>query len=705
MLKQCLLGLAATTSMVQAATAHENQTEIAEAKLLEAITVVGTPEQANRLPSSSQVITAETLQGSRVFTTSEALRKAAGVNVRDEEGFGLRPNIGIRGLNPTRSTKVLLLEDGIPLAYAPYGDNASYYHPPIDRFDRIEVLKGASMNLYGPQTIGGVINYITPTPPSALGAGLSLSGGSRGYFNSHAYVGGSNMLLDVVRKQGDGARDNINSRLNDLNYKAVFGLSGHTLITRANYYTEDSQVTYSGITDAELANFGPRYNPFKNDRFEAQRAGLSLTDEWALGAGTVITNLYYSNFSRDWWRQSSTTTDTQCGAQFVTDRANGVAVNPDACSSVQGRLRDYYSYGIEPRYKLSWGAHELTAGLRLHSESQDRLQINANSPTGRSGATTESNKRLTDAYSAFAQNRFGLGAFALTPGLRVEHVRYERNNRLTGASGKDDITAVIPSLGATYTVNEAYTLYTGVHRGFAPPRTEDIITNTGTSVDVGAEESWNAELGLRARPRLGLSFEATYFRNDFQRQIAVGSIAGGSTPLAQGKTLYQGLELSGRVDLGRLLDSAHNPFLELAYTALPTARSDSAFTRVDTGAPVAGSASGKRLPYAPRNLLTASLGYQHPVGVEARMEAVLVSKQFSDFANTITAPANGNGQIGAIGGATVWNAAVNYRLPVRGLGVFITAKNLFDKTYISDRTRGIQTGLPQLVQAGAEYRF
>ena len=76
------------------------------------------------------------IENTRVLTTAEVLRKAPGVHVREEEGFGLRPNIGVRGLSPTRSSRVLLLEDGIPLAYAPYGDNAAYYHPPIERFLR-----------------------------------------------------------------------------------------------------------------------------------------------------------------------------------------------------------------------------------------------------------------------------------------------------------------------------------------------------------------------------------------------------------------------------------------------------------------------------------------------------------------------------------------------------------------------------------------
>jgi Fe(3+) dicitrate transport protein len=113
------------------------------------------------------------------------LRKVAGIQVRDEEGFALRPNISIRGLNPTRSSKVLLLEDGIPLTYAPYGDNASYYHPPIDRFESIEVLKGSGQILYGPVTVGGVINYVTPNPPQRPSGHLTLTGGNRDYFNGH----------------------------------------------------------------------------------------------------------------------------------------------------------------------------------------------------------------------------------------------------------------------------------------------------------------------------------------------------------------------------------------------------------------------------------------------------------------------------------------------------------------------------------------
>jgi Fe(3+) dicitrate transport protein len=709
----------------------EGETTEADAIEMPVVEVVGTPDRKAKLPGSAQVIGRETLEASHVMTTNEALRKAAGVNVRDEEGLGLRPNIGIRGLNPTRSTKVLLLEDGIPLAFAPYGDNASYYHPPVERFDRIEILKGAGQNIYGPQTVGGVINYITPAPPEAFTSGVRLTGGSREYFNGHGFVGGDNMVLDYVRKQGDAARDNTHSKLNDVNAKGVFALGGGQALTaRANYYSEDSQLTYSGLTDAEYASFGRDYNPFENDEFKADRQGASLTHEMPLGEATLMTSLYGSRFNRDWWRQSSTTTDGQCnavtydtpvgtGRTFQQARADGYAVDPDDCNANIGNLREYLSYGLEPRLTLPHAAFgaggELQAGVRVHFEEQDRIGQTGSTPDAREGVTNREDKeRSNDAYSAFVQNRFAFGTVALIPALRVEHIRYEITNRCPNppacdgapVTGDDSLTEWVPSLGATWSPTAHTTVFTGAHRGFAPPTTGDLVDETtGASRELDAEQSWNYELGVRTRPLTGLAVEATAFLNDFERQIAVGSIAGGSTPLATGATRYEGMELLTHVDLGQIVDSAHNPFMELAYTWLPTADQEKAFTRVDNGTVVPGSAAGNRLPYAPEHLLTAALGYQHHVGVDTRLEAVYVGSQYADFANTEDPAAGGTGQSGEIASYTIWNAAVSYQVGRSGVGLFLAAKNVFDKVYIVDRTRGILPGAPRLVQAGVEYTF
>lgn len=682
--------------------------------VLEAVTVVGSSDQSLKAAGSSVVIDGETLEKSRVLTTNEALRKA-GVNVRDEEGLGLRPNIGIRGQNPTRSTKTLLLEDGIPFAYGSYGDNASYYHPPVERFDRIEVLKGTAQALYGPQTISGLVNYITPAPTQSLSGGLTLAGGEQNYLNTHGYVSGRGLRLDVLRKKADGARDNIDSDLTDFSAKGVFDLApGHRLTARASRYREDSNITYSGITDAELQNFGRSYNPFSNDTFDATRSGASLTHEWMLTTKAVLkTNLYTAYFSRDWWRQSSTTSDGQCGAAFTTARNNGMAVDPNSCNSAQGRLRDYRTTGVEPRLSVSHSLfglpQDLIVGARAHFETQQRVQKNGTTPTARDGTVVERNRREADAYAYFAQNTVQFGALSVTPGIRIENVNYRRKNQLpNGLAGETDFTETLPSLALSYALSGKTSLFAGVHKGFAPPATADLIDNNGATVaELESERSINAELGIRSTALPGIRLELVAFRNDFDNQIVVGSIAGGSTPLAQGKTLYEGLELNGRVDLARVLalPGRFKPFVELAWTSLPTADAQTAFTRVDNGQAVAGSADGRRLPYAPEQLVTATLGAE--VGlIEARFEAVYIGEQFADFANTETPIANGNGQIGKISDSLVYNAALNASLPgYENITVFVAAKNLTDETDIVDRTRGIQLNQPRIVLGGVNLKF
>ena len=689
------------------------------------VDIIGTKDNLERIPGSGYVLDKETLESSRAFTTNEALRKVPGINVRDEEGLGLRPNIGIRGLNPTRSTKVTLLEDGLPLAYAPYGDNASYYHPPIERFESIEVLKGAGQILYGPQTIGGVINYITPTPPQEFGGLIGLSGGNNDYLSGRVRLGGAGFLLDYIYKQSDGARENNHTQINDLNAKKVLQIGDRQAITlRANYFTEESQVTYSGSTEAEYRNFGARYNPFKNDFFDSRRFGLSATHEYAFNKDVVLlTNFYGSTFSRDWWRQSSSSTDNQCNASyaavtgsFVNDRLNGLPVDVDRCNSVQGRLRDYYSFGVEPRLHVNWNgfgiANELDVGVRAHFENQERKQINGSSPTARTGGLGEDNLRETSAYSAFVMNKFIFGALAIAPGLRYEYIENKRTDRRAGGnSGTDDVSQVIPSLGGTYQLLEQTTLFAGVHRGFAPPRVEDqITTGTGTAAtftNVGAEKSWNYELGVRTTPLQGLSLQATAFRNDFERLIAVGSIAGGTTPLSQGEALFQGLELAGRVG------AASGMYSNIALTWLPVAEQTTAFTQVTNGVAITGSQAGNRLPYAPKHQATVSLGYATASGFDANVEAVYVGEQFADFANIenasgsslLTTDQQRSGQYGVIDSYTVFNDAINYRIKRYSTTVFLAVKNIADDVYIVDRTRGILPGMPRLIQAGFRYDF
>lgn len=674
--------------------------------------VGGSHEQLRRLPGSVDIVDLETLNRSRVFTTNEALRKIAGLNLRDEEGLGLRPNIGIRGLNPTRSSKVLLLEDGMPLAYAPYGDNASYYHPPIERFERIEVLKGGAQIAYGPQTIGGLINYITPMPPARPAGSVTLTAGNRDYFNGHvnygATVGRTGFLLDYMRKQGDGARDHVSSKLNDLNAKLVRPAGpNQTWTFRGNYYSEDSNITYSGLREEEY-RADPRANPFKNDFFYVDRYGTSLTHAYALrGDVALTTNIYLTSFRRHWWRQSSNS------AQRPNDAADpkciGMANLSTTCGN-EGRLRQYYTWGVEPRLRVHhrvFGVQsEADFGARVHVEHQNRRQENGDTPTARSGVVVERNLRDAQAFSTFVQNRFLLGGWTVTPGVRLEHIRFERTNRLArsgaGATGETGLTDVVPGIGASYATGERFTVFGGVHRGFAPPRTEDVITNDGGVVELDPELSWNYELGGRATPAQGLRVDGTLFRMDYENQIVPASLAGGvgAALTNGGATLHQGVEVAGRVDSAPLFESAHNAYVRVAYTYVPIARFiGSRFSNIAGFQNV--SVSGNRLPYAPEQLLTLGIGYVHASGLDVLLEAVRTSDQFGDDLNTLIPTPDG--QRGRIPGYTVWNTTVNYATGQATL--FVTVKNLLDDVFIVDRARGILPGSPRLAQSGVKVRF
>jgi Fe(3+) dicitrate transport protein len=695
--------------------------------------LAGTPESLSEIPGSIERITPQQLENARVFNFSEALRKFAGVNVRDEEGFGLRPNIGIRGTNPTRSTKVLLLEDGLPLSYAPYGDNSSYYHPPVERYESIEVLKGSGQIAYGPQTLAGVINYITPNPPEDQQITFKAEGGSRSFFNGSAGYGNTFGKLGIIanfnHKQGDGSRENTNFKLYDFSSKATYALNDRNALTaKFTFFREDSNIAYTGATEAEFAA-NPRGNIFKNDFFYGRRFGFSLQHALVITSKVNLTTNFYSNyFSRDWWRQSSNS----------NERPNRVGIN--GCRGIQdlntvcgnrGNLRDYLTVGI---FNLGAVRNELNVGFRVHREDQDRVAKFGDLPNSRDGNPIERNERKALAYSAFIQHRFIWRDFAFTPGVRVEKIDYERSNFLfnngAGATGKTEVTEVIPGFGVAYSGIKNTTFFAGVHRGFAPPRVEDLLTDAGGVVDLESELSWNWEVGVRTRPFRGVELSSAFFRNDYENQIVAASLASGTTVTSGGATLQQGLEFNGQVDFGTILRSPHNFYFRTAYSYLPIAefRGErySSFTS-QTQIPLFCAASrivpirsgnnsltnrclitGNRLPYTPKNLLTSSLGYSHPIGIDAFIENVFIGKQFGDDLNVAAIPlpvSANNGQLGTIQAQTYWNATGNYKVEKWKTTFFVTAKNIFDRTFIVDRSRGILPSQPRLLQAGIKLNF
>jgi len=348
------------------------------------------------------------------------------------------------------------------------------------------------------------------------------------------------------------------------------------------------------------------------------------------------------------------------------------------------------------------GSSEL--GLRWHEEDQDRRQINGSSASARTGTLVESNVRTTEALAAFATTTFDLGQVQLTPSLRHEDIDFSRRNRLPGGlAGADSVAETLWGLGANWQSGANTTVYVSAHEGFAPPRVEDLIGGNGTSTEVGAESSTNLELGVRTRHGR-LDLEATAFRNDFDNQLAVGSIAGGNTPLAQGETLYEGLELTLAFNRAALLNRSGEWYADLASTWLATAEQSTALRRVDNGLPANGSVAGNRLPYAPEFTATARVGYVRGAW-DANLEVQHVGSQWADFGNTRLPVPDGDGQVGQLDSHASWSATVNYEPGLSGWSGFLTVKNLTDSEYIVDRTRGILLGNPRQAVVGVRYAW
>jgi Fe(3+) dicitrate transport protein len=713
-----LLGLAvaAVLSTATGAARADDAAPAADDGLEPVITVIGDRIRLDSIPGSADVLDQEVLIESRVFTVNEAMRKVPGVFARDEEGLGLRPNLGIRGLNPTRSSKVLLLEDGIPIAYAPYGDNATYYHPPVERFARIEVLKGSGQIAYGPHTVGAVINYITPRVPDDFTGRVVAALGNNGYGELHGQVGDrfgdTGFIAHGTYKETDGARENMHFEVADLNLKVVHDIDERQAVTlRTSYYDEDSQVTYSGLTLAEW-QADPYQNPFRYDQMDAQRFGLSGTHRFDLNpAVTFTTNAYYTYFNRDWWRQSSNSAQRPNDA---SDPACGGMTNLTTTCGNEGRLRQYWTAGLEPRVTVQHGLFGVDnvaeAGVRYHHEDQFRVQANGDTPnarapgTGRNAGIREDSDRSVDALSAFVQNRFDFGRWSVTPGVRYEHIEYVREDNLLGTRGESTLDQVVPGIGATLEVAPATVLFAGVHRGFGPPGVADIVNAAGGSVDLDAELSWNYEIGVRANPFDGVSYEAALFRMDFENQIVPASVAGGSgaTLTSAGETLQQGLEIAGDLSSTAFAEWPVEVFARGSYTWVADAEyvgerysGVAGFTTV--------SVSGNRLPYAPEHLFATTLGARTGFGLEVALEAVYTSASFTDDLNTVEVIPSG--QRGEMPGYTVWNLAANYALQACDCTAFATVKNLTDELYVADMSRGLIPGMPRLVQAGFEVRF
>lgn len=693
------------------------------------------PDRLESVPGSYYVVDEKALEERRPFSVQEALNNVPGVNVVGENTFGLGVNIGIRGLDPRRTARTLLMEDGMPLFLAPYGDPAAHYTTPLERVQRIEVVKGSGQILYGPQTVGGMINFVTKPVPTdgQVHGNVQATLGNNDFTSLYGSIGAGDerggVMIDALHKKGDGIRDNHDFEIQEYTAKGQLNLSDrHTLIAKASFFREDSHISETGLGLVEYNENKYQAPTGDRDVFQHERTTFQLQHLFQIHQQVKLsTQAYYAKSERASFRQINDPGTN--GGRSELDRCGTAATvaNSIACGG-RWRPRDFEYWGIEPRLDIQHSLFGIDSnaviGFRYHKENIERNQYRGADPRfqnlgyaesfeGVNGGTGHREQIFSnvEAKSYYVQNTFYTGDWTFTPGLRLEDISIKtdirraegqpQNNPESNATNHQ--SKLLPGFGLTWNGIQSTTLFAGVHKGFAPPRPDrDIFApggaNTAVAVNTRPEESTNWELGLRSQYFTGVTVESTLFHTEFDDIVVAGATPGSF--INGGRSQQSGIEFAGRVDFGRVFDSSHNIYVTAAYTNLFTAK----FKKTNAAADIV---DGDRLPYAPKHLASLSVGYQHPVGFDARIGVDYVSEQHEDVSYR-----NGRSEEDILGGRTgnipayaLINASVNYKPVGSQVTYFASAYNLGDREYLASRVDGMVAGRQRQVFAGIRYDF
>ncbi len=684
----------------------------------------------SKIPGSVSFINTKEIKNINPISGNEVFRRTPGVHVVDEEGAGMRANIGIRGLDPDRSRSVLVLEDGIPVALAPYGEPEMYYTPPIDRMSGIEILKGAGQILYGPQTIGGVINYLTANPPAEASGKIRLQAANGGYINGLINygntIGKTGYQISLLKKRADKLAYT-GFDITDVNAKLLFNYSQKSALSiKLGFYNEVSDATYIGLTQTMYEKGGQDFvHMAPDDLLSVRRYSMSVHHDLKINDKTKLKSTAFAyTTTRDWRRQdfvSNTNNNNKpsnwTGVTWGDESIPGGAIymrNQNA-----HRNRSFEVVGVESNLERSFSFfsinHKLKTGARFMHEKADEQRINGTKANASSGALVEDEERPGNALSIYAQNVSEISSqFELHYGVRLEHFSYGRDIfrrtfavggqnvlRDTFLTSNNHVRQLIPGGGFNWKPNQKVNVFGGVHMGFAPPRTKDAISNNGEVYNLGAEKSINTELGVRADIAKGIHAELTAFHMNFSNQIIPVSESSGGTGAGLvngGETVHQGIEGAVTFDISQMLGWTKNALTINTNTTYTDAHFEG--DRQQGGELLSGNAT----PYAPNLLINSAITFETYSGLGIRFASNYVGDQYTDELNTVIA--SPDGRTGLIPTYHTIDGNVFYQIKPWNTRFSIGIKNITDERYIvSRRPQGIRLGLPRLVTFGAELTF
>ena len=700
--------------------------------------ILGSKFKARNRTGSAYYISPEEIRRLGYTDINRMLKAVPGVNMYEEDGFGLRPNISLRGTKAERSERISIMEDGVLAAPAPYSAPAAYYFPNVARMEAIEVLKGSSQVQYGPFTTGGAINLVSTPIPNSFSGKANISYGSKNTFKSHTSVGSSwkhfGYMVEYLRYQSDGFKKYEDHaakgfKRNDIIAKIrvktdhVKGVN-HALELKFGYADENSDETYVGLSADDfkktpfLRYAGSQMDKLKTDHRQWVATYL-LTFSNKL---KITTNAYYNYFHRNWYKLN----DVRAGITSKEKRSIAdVLVDPETniryfdiltgktdregeALLVRANNRTYRSRGIQTRAEYRFNLNEfffdLEFGLRYHADEEDRFQWddsysmkNKKMVLFMEGIHGTNANRVTsaNALAGYLLAKLRYEAWTVTAGLRYEDVdllKKDYTKEDLARSGKVRIETpnharvLIPGVGLHYQLMPAASVFFGIHKGFAPPSAE---------LYQKPESSVNMELGTRVA--IGnFRAELIGFYNNYSNMLGSDLAAsGGAGTLEQfnvGEARVKGAEFLVQYQPLPKNCNVRLP-LQVSYTYTDTEIRNS-FESHSWGNVVRGD----EIPYIFKHALNMQLGIECKwfyANIGARYNSDMrTSPGQGTIAEREKVPAN------LIFDASL-NVFVNKYLTVR-----LNAINLTNRVYLTSRhPAGLRAGHPFGIYAGANVQF
>lgn len=712
---------------------QENVLDIPEVVITH-VSLTGGEQGLKDLPGSAYYISPKELQKFNYTDINRILKSIPGVNLQEEDGFGLRPNIGLRGAGVERSTKITIMEDGVLTAPAPYSASAAYYFPTVGRMQAVEILKGSAQIKYGPYTTGGAINLISTQLPTQFTARVTALGGSFYGKNLHAYVGNNQgqvaYSVEAFHYGSEGFKhlaNNAPTGFNKSDYLAKLRFSSkktakvqQSITFKAGINNEVSNDTYLGLS---LSDF--EANPFH--RYAASQKDLMTTKQTQLSAMhvvqakkwlTITSTIYRNEFTRNWYKLDAVK-DSAGVKKGIADilknptlYASHLAIvrgetsaNTDALF-VKGNNRSYFGQGVQTVIGLDLNSgvvqHDIDFGFRFHQDGMDRFQnedkyqmVNGTMMQTVAGELgRESNRTaFAQALASYVQYKATYKKFLVTAGLRNEMIQmqekdYGKNDpNRTGTDlvvAKNDVSVWIPGIAVDYKLSDKWAFFAGVHKGFSPP---------SAKASSKPEASVNYEGGFKIfRSAFNLQLVAFYnaYSNLLGSDLAASGGAGTGDLFNGGKSMAKGLELFTSFDAAKQWKKKFALPLTISYT-YSDARflSDFVSTFEDWGTVHKGDV----LPYLAQHQLNVGLSYEYNKWM------VNAGMKFTSNMRAVAGTGKASG-IDLIPQATIFDASINYQV-AKNVQFFGSMTNITDKIYIvAARPAGVRPGMPRAFQLG-----